>query len=163
MSNGTVNNSQLFFSLAGTWTGAGRGGYPTISPFDYQETLTFTRRDEKSLAYEQRTQKRYDGQTDWLVSHWENGFLRILEGGEIELVNAQSGGRSEVLIGVAEMSGSLVRIRFTSRSITNDPRLICTTRTFELLGHTLHYTMEMQTSAVDRLANHLRITLQRTK
>jgi len=50
--------NQLFSLLAGTWTGEGRGEYPTVQSFDYRETLIFTRRDDKSLAYEQRTHKR---------------------------------------------------------------------------------------------------------
>ncbi len=82
MSNSLTNTSQLFTLLEGTWTGEGRGQFPTITSFDYRETLTFTRRDEKTLAYEQRTQKRYDGQNEWLESHWEFGFIRILESGE---------------------------------------------------------------------------------
>lgn len=156
-------SDQLFSLLAGTWTGEGRGQYPTVISFDYRETLTFTRRDEKSLAYEQRAQKRYDGQTEWLVSHWENGFIRVLENGELEMVNAQSGGRSEVLIGTVEVQGTLIRIHFTSKGVINDPRMIATMRTFELEGDMLRYEMEMHTTKVDRLTSHLKITLQRSK
>jgi len=102
----SINIHQLFTLLEGTWRGEGHGGYPTVTFFDYRETLTFTRRDEKSLAYEQRTQKRYDGQSEWLVSHWENGFIRVLESGELELINAQMG-RSEVLTGTVETNDSI--------------------------------------------------------
>jgi hypothetical protein len=89
ISNQYVISIQVLDLLKGTWKGEGCGGYPTIKSFDYRESLTFTRYDEKTLAYEQRTQKRYDGQTEWLVSHWENGFIRILESGQLELINAQ--------------------------------------------------------------------------
>ena len=89
MNNKSTTTPQLFTLLEGTWTGEGRGQFPTVTSFDYRETLTLTRRDEKILAYEQRTQKRYDGQTEWLESHWENGFIRILESGELELTSAQ--------------------------------------------------------------------------
>jgi len=82
MNNNFTTTPQLFTILEGTWTGEGRGQYPTVTSFDYRETLTFTRRDQKTLAYEQRTQKRYDGTTEWLESHWENGFIRMLESGE---------------------------------------------------------------------------------
>lgn len=163
MADTWIDIDQLFALLEGTWTGQGRGAYPTVQSFDYRETLIFTRRDDRSLAYEQRTQKRYDGQTEWLVSHWENGFLRILENGEWEMVNAQSGGRSEVLIGIVELRGDLICIHFTSKAIANDPRIICTSRTFELEGETLRYQVEMQTTAVDRLTHHLKIALQRLK
>jgi hypothetical protein len=49
-----------------------------------------------------------DGQTEWLVSHWENGFIRILENGKLEMVNAQIG-RSEVLIGSVESVGGMFK------------------------------------------------------
>jgi len=163
MSNKSTTNSQLFDLLEGTWSGEGRGKYPTINSFDYHETLIFTRRDERSLAYEQRTQKRYDGQTEYLVSHWENGFIRILENDELELVNAQSGGRSEVLVGNIEALETLIRIHFTSKLLTNDPRMISTTRTFDLNGDTLHYEMKMHTTKVNQLTHHVEITLQRIK
>jgi THAP domain-containing protein 4 len=161
MNDISIVSQQLFPFLEGTWTGEGRGEYPTIPSFDYSETLIFTRRDEKSLAYEQRTQKRYDGQQEWLVSHSENGFIRVLENGVLELVNAQSGGRSEVLVGTVEMSGDLIRIHFRSRTITNDPRILCTERNFELESDRLRYEMEMQTTAADRLMSHLMIELKR--
>lgn len=154
--------SQVLSLLEGTWTGEGRGEYPTVRSFDYRETLMFTRRDEKSLAYDQRTDKRYDGQTDWLVSHWERGFLRTLESGELELISAQIG-RSEVLIGTVEMLGALTRIRFTSKTVMNDPRMISSARTFELEGDNLHYEMAMHTTKVDRLTPHLKVLLQRIK
>lgn len=146
--------------LQGTWTGEGRGQFPTVTSFDYRETLVFTRRDEKTLAYEQRTQKRYDGQTEWLESHWENGFIRILENGELEMVNAQIG-RSEVLVGSVEVVGGLVKIRFVSKTIVNDPRMVSSARMFEVEGDILRYEMEMHTSAVNGLTAHLRAELRR--
>ena len=142
--------------------GEGRGGYPTVTWFDYRETLTFTRRDEKSLAYEQRTQKRYDGQSEWLTSHWENGFIRVLENDELELVNAQLG-RSEVLTGTVEMAGYTFKIHFVSKAITNDPRMVSSARRFELDGDTLRYEMEMQTTKVEKMTQHLKITLLRAR
>src|SRR5258706_9138780 len=123
MSNRSSTMTNLFTLLEGIWAGEGRGQYPTVTSFDYRETLTFTRRDEKTLAYEQRAQKRYDGQTKWLESHWENGFIRILENDTLELMNVQIG-RSEVLIGSIESVGDIFRIHFVSKTITNDPRMI---------------------------------------
>lgn len=161
MSNTSTTSTQVLDLLEGAWTGNGRGKYPTIQSFDYRESLTFTRRDNMSLAYEQRTQKRYDGQTDWLVSHWENGFIRLLESGQLEMVNAQSGGRTEVLVGKAETQGSSIQIRFATKVVTNDPRVLCTARTFELEGDILLYEMEMQMTSVEQLTHHLRIVLQR--
>lgn len=158
-----INNPKTALTLlAGIWAGEGRGQFPTVTSFDYRETLTFTRRDEKTLAYEQRTQKRYDGQTEWLESHWENGFIRILDNGSLELTSAQIG-RTEVLVGSIESTNELFRIHFVSKTITNDPRMISSARRFELEGDTLRYEMEMQTKAVERSEKHLEITLHRTK
>jgi len=162
MNNSSAINIQVLESLQGTWAGEGRGGYPTVTSFDYRETLTFTPRDEKILAYEQRTQKRYDGQSEWLVSHWENGFIRILESGELELINAQMG-RSEVLTVTVESSGDTFKIHFVSKTITNDPRMVSSARRFELDGDTLRYEMEMQTTKVNQMTQHLKIELRRAK
>ena len=52
--------------LEGSWKGEGRGQFPGVTSFNFRETLTFTCRDEKTMAYEQRTQKLYDGQTEYL-------------------------------------------------------------------------------------------------
>ena len=160
MSNKSITRIQVLDLLEGTWTGKGRGQFPTVTSFDYRETLTFTRRDEKTLAYEQRTQKLYDGQTEWLESHWENGFIRILENGDLELMNVQIG-RSEVLIGIVETLDTMTRIHFVSKTITNDPRMISSARRFELGGDNLRYEMEMQTTAVNQPTKHLEIVLQR--
>lgn len=157
-----TSTQSLFNLLTSTWTGEGRGQYPTITSFDYRETLVFTRRDEKTLAYEQRTQKRYDGQTEWLASHWENGFIRLLESGELELTSAQIG-RTEVLVGKIETQGNLTCIHFVSKTITNDPRMVSSARRFELKGDTLRYEMDMHTTTVEGLTSHLRAELKRVK
>ncbi len=156
-------SSQVFDLLEGTWKGEGRGGFPTVTSFDYRETLVFTRRDEKTLAYEQRSQKRYDGGTEYLESHWENGFLSILENDDLQLVNIQVGGRNEVLVGSVESIEAMFRIHFVSKTLNNDPRMISSARTFELEGDNLHYEMEMQTTKVNQSTSHLKITLQRIK
>ena len=101
MNNQLTASNQVINLLEGTWKGEGRGYFPAVTSFDHRDRLTFTRRDEKTLAYEQRAQKRYDGQTEWLESHWESGFIRVLESGELELVSAQIG-RAEVLVGTIE-------------------------------------------------------------
>jgi len=162
MNSKSTSGGAVFELLEGTWTGHGRGQFPGVTSFDYRETLTFTRRDEKILAYEQRTQKLYDGQTEWLESHWESGFIRILENSELEWTSAQIG-RTEVLTGHTEPMRNPFRIHFVSKTITNDPRMVSSARTFELEGDTLHYEMEMHTTKVAKSAPHLKITLQRVK
>jgi THAP domain-containing protein 4 len=163
MNNGLAISSQVFDLLEGMWKGEGRGGYPGVTSFDYRETLVFTRRDEKTLAYEQRTQKLYDGQTDYLQSHWENGFISPLDNGDLQMVNIQIGGRNEILIGTIESLDSMFRIHFVSKTLNNDPRMISSARTLELEGDALRYEMEMHTTKVNQSTPHLKIALQRVK
>lgn len=155
-------SNQIFELLEGTWTGTGRGEFPGVTSFDFRGTLVFTRRDEKTVAYDQRIQKRYDGQTDWLESHWESGFMRILDRDELELTSAQIG-RVEVLAGKINWHDSLTRIHFVSKVIANDPRMVSSKRTLELEGDTLRYEMEMQTTNVSQSTPHVKISLQRTR
>lgn len=163
MNNKLIIGSQLLSLLEGTWTGEGHGEYPDITSFEYREALIFTRRDEKTLAYEQRAQKRYDGGTEYLQSHWENGFISVIENDDLQLVNIQVGGRSEILIGSVESGNGMFRIHFVSKALNNDPRMVASARTFELEGDTLRYEMGMHTTKVEQLTPHLKITLQRVK
>ncbi len=144
--------------LSGTWTGEGRGYFPTITSFDIRGTLTFTLRDEMTLAFEQRAPKRYDGQTEWLESHWESGFIRLLENGELEMTSAQLG-RTEVLIGTVAAAHEKFRIHFISKAIANDARVVSSVRTFELGagGDILYYEMEMRTTQVNPSTPHINI------
>jgi hypothetical protein len=162
MNKKSTTSTEILDLLEGNWTGDGRGEFPGVTSFTFHDRLPFTRRDEKTLAYEERNQQLYDGQTEWLESHWENGFIRILESGKLELVSAQIG-RSEVLIGTIDTREKSVRIHFMSKSIMNDPRVVSSLRTFELEGDTLLYEMEMQTTKVNQSTLHLKIALQRIK
>jgi len=161
MSKNSAIANEAFNLLEGSWQGEGRGGYPTVTPFDYREKLVFTRRNETTLAYEQRTEKRMDGTTEYLTSHWENGFISVLENGDLELVNAQSGGRGEVLTGRIEVLDSMFRLNFVSKALMNDPRMVSTARAFELEEDQLRYEMEMSTTKVPNLSRHLLISLER--
>jgi len=147
--------------LKGTWRGDGSGYFPTIEAFDYRETFTFERRDETTIFYEQRTEKRLRGQAAFLTSHWESGFLRALESGSLELTNAQSGGRSEVLMGAIELTDRIIRLNFVSKVLTNDERMVASMRTFEIENDTLRYQMKMQTTRVAELTPHLEAILRR--
>ena len=149
--------------LQGAWTGDGRGQFPGVTSFSFREILVFTRRDEKNLAYEQRTQKLYDRQTEYVPSHWESGFLSILENGDLQLVNIQVGGRNEMMIGSVESLDDRFHIHFVSTVLNNDSRLVSSARIFELEGDTLRYEMEMQTTKVDQSTLHLRIALERIR
>ena len=153
---------ELFALLAGSWMGSGRGYYPTIPSFEYTEFLSMTYDPARDLIhYEQRTDKRYADQAATVPSHWESGFIRAIAPAMIELTNAQSGGRLEVLTGnIAQVDDHWI-IDMASTQIANDPRVLQTRRRMAVRGTTLTYTMDMHTNRVDRLTAHLEATLQR--
>lgn len=160
MDEQSITGAQVLSFLQGTWTGEGRGEFPGVTSFAFRESLVFTRRDEQTMAYEQRAQKCYDGQSEWLESHWENGFIRILASGELELTSAQIG-RTEVLVGSIESLDGMICIHFVSKSISNDPRMVSSARRLELERDILRYEMEMHTTRVSQSTLHLKITLRR--
>jgi hypothetical protein len=57
----------------------------------------------------------------------------------------------------------MFRIHFVSKTLSNDPRMVSSARTFELEGDILRYEMEMQTTKVNQSTPHLKISLQRVK
>ncbi|MDJ0754616.1 MAG: heme-binding beta-barrel domain-containing protein [Ardenticatenaceae bacterium] len=154
---------EVFNRLVGTWIGKGQGFFPTIEEFEYRETLSFERQDEGSLFYNQRTEKRPLSQKDFTVSHWESGFLQVLQSGELELINTQSGGRSEVLVGSITSFSRKVTLTFASRLLSNDARMLATARTITVEHDTLIYEMGMHTTQVNELTPHLKATLYRVQ
>jgi hypothetical protein len=92
MSTGEVTDLS---PLVGTWTGTGRGEYPTIATFAYEETTTFAAVLGKPyLTYEQRTVL-----DDGRPSHRESGFVRPGVDGGVEWVIAQPTGHAELSTG----------------------------------------------------------------
>lgn len=73
----------------GTWSGAGRGSYPTLaSAFTYQEEVTFSHVGKPFLAYSQRTWS-VDGQGARVPMHAESGYLRVVAPKESEADRVQ--------------------------------------------------------------------------
>ena len=157
-----MNNQNILKLLVGEWSGTGRGEFPTIEPFEYLETLKFSSDDRPFLHYEQKTRRRNSEQADYISSHWESGFIRLLSNGEVELINAQSGGRLERLTGSLEQTEAGMILRLQSTAFLNDPRMLEASRTIMVEGDTLHYTLNMHTTAVAQSAHHVEATLNRT-
>jgi len=67
----------------------------------------------------------------------------------------------KVLIGSVKSMNVMFRIHFASKTITNDPRMVSSARRFELEGDTLRYEMEMQTTKVKSMTQHLKIELHK--
>jgi hypothetical protein len=93
--------------LLGTWSGTGFGQYPTIHPFRYEETVTFSHVGKPFLVYSQRSTHAADGR----LLHGESGFWRMPGPGSVELVAAHPNGIVEISEG--ELDGRAVRVRST--------------------------------------------------
>ena len=153
--------------LLGTWKGRGRGDFPTIDPFEYDEHLEFEANDvEPLLHYEQRTWDTTHRSDRGEPLHWESGFVRPIDTGFIEIFNAQNGGRVEVLRGRLSTSddhGDTPLMSLTSVIVAHDERIIRTTRQYDLRDEVLSYRMEMATRTTPELTMHLEAILHRCR
>jgi len=156
-----MDQQDLLRLLVGEWTGTGRGEFPTVEPFEYLETLTFAADHRPFVHYEEKTKRRNPGQVDYIPSHWESGFLRLLPNGEVELINTQGSGRLERLAGSLEGSETGLTLRLQSTAFLNDPRMVATARTITVEGDRMHYTQAMYTTAVPGPTHHVEATLHR--
>ncbi|HEV2310418.1 MAG TPA: FABP family protein [Acidimicrobiia bacterium] len=138
--------------LLGTWSGAGRGAYPTVDDFAYDEVVTFAWPGKPLLRYTQQT---------WVggaPSHAEVGYLRPVEGGA-ELVLAHPSGVAEVSDGRLHDT----RLELASRTVVTTPtakEVREVRRVYERRDDTLWYRVDM--AAVGQpLGFHLEATLRR--
>lgn len=145
--------------LLGTWTGTGRGEYPTIDDFGWIETVSFAHVGKPFLAYTQRTRHPDTG----APMHSETGYWRVPGPGRLEIVMAQPTGLTEVYDGDIEDRRGAIVMDVRSRSVGATPsakEVTATERTFELDGDELRYTFRM--AAVGQpLQHHLAATLHR--
>lgn len=118
-------------SLVGTWQGQGRGFYPTIQPFEYEETIEFSRIPGLPfLVYVQRN-KGPNG-----PMHTEMGFLRPVSDGRVEFVIAQPTGQTEILEGIVDGT-SITLDEGTVQNSTTAKQVDATKRAYRLEGDTL--------------------------
>ena len=124
--------------LIGTWSGRGHGEYPTIEPFDYEETISFVHPGKPFLVYTQRTTNAATG----LPLHGEAGYWRFLPTGALELVIAHPNGLAELAEGTVD--GSLIQFRSTSITGTATAKDVSVVeRDFYLDGDSLRYELRM--------------------
>ena len=141
--------------LLGTWRGRGRGEYPSIESFEYDEETRFWHVGRPFLAYLQQT---------WLApsrapAHSEMGYWRPKGDGVIEVVLSHSFGLVEVQEGRIE--GTRIELASTSLSGTSTAtRVDAVTRSLTVDGGTLTYDMGMAFEEHD-MQPHLRARLER--
>lgn len=146
--------------LLGTWAGEGHGDYPGLHPFAYREEARFWHVGRPYLAFEQRTWTADDNGAMVRPRHGESGYLRCLEGGQLELVVAMVPGHAELSTGRVEGT----RVSFESVGVLDSPSAASVSavkRTWWLDGDVLRYDVEM--AALDQpMTWHLSAELRRT-
>ncbi|MGH9115281.1 MAG: peroxynitrite isomerase [Acidimicrobiales bacterium] len=139
----------------GTWSGRGHGDYPTIEPFDYDETVTFTHVGKPFLAYSQRTRHATEGRP----LHAETGYWRVPGPGQVEAVIAHPTGIAEVLQGTFD--GTTASLRSTSVALTGTAKSVTAVeRALTLAGDVLSYDLSMAAVGLP-LTHHLHAELRR--
>lgn len=148
--------------LPGTWRGEGRGQFPTIDAFRYLEETTFSENAGEMLVhFEQKTWLLDDRREIVKPLHWESGFFIPTEDGQIDVLNAQNSRRVEVLRGECGYENG--RWILKTRSVLHgyDPRMMETTREFEVAGNVLKYRICMATDKVGEIQPHLEAELRK--
>lgn len=125
--------------FAGHWRGSGRGTYPTVKPFRYDEEIDLTRGAGPFLRYEQRTRDPRTGDG----MHTETGYWRPGGAGSIEIVIAQPTGITEVHEGT--IAEGTIHVVSVSVGLTRSAKPVRRVeRTFRLAGDELTYVLLME-------------------
>ena len=86
--------------MVGTWRGTGRGEYPTIEPFTFEQEVVFNHDGRNFLNYYSRTWILDDDGKVVKPGASETGFWRPKENKTLEVLIAHSTGISEGWVGV---------------------------------------------------------------
>jgi hypothetical protein len=143
--------------LAGTWSGAGRGEYPTIEPFTYTEEITCLDPGRAFLAYTQRTWDAAGA-----PKHAESGYLRAGDG-RVEWVVVSPTGVLESLVAKPEIDDGALVLDFVAHDVVTTATakpVTATWRRLRIEGDALHYTFDMAAVGHPRTF-HLEATLRR--
>jgi THAP4-like, heme-binding beta-barrel domain len=149
--------------LLGTWSGTGRGEYPTIASFEYEETITFGHVGKPFLAYSQGTRHLTEGRP----LHAESGYWRMPSPGRVEMVLAHPTGIVEVEEGTWE--NNVITLHTTAVAGSSTAKQVSSlTRVFTLelsadmssVPDRLSYTVAMGAVGVPE-THHLAATLTR--
>jgi hypothetical protein len=141
--------------LLGAWHGEGRGDYPTIDAFFYEEELEFTENGEPYLVYAQRSWAPGDG----TPIHLERGFWRPAGEGRLDVALAHPLGLTELSEGT--VSGGVIELRstFVARAV-HGLAVTRYDRRYEVDGDVMLYEQRLGTIEVP-LAYHVSARLMR--
>lgn len=140
---------------AGTWTGSGRGFYPTIEDFEYEEEITLVPTGRPFLLYTSRTWA--PGRTRPM--HTETGYLRVTDGGAVELLLTQPTGINE--LHRAEPTGDELDFAMVDLGRSPEAKTVhATRRRWRLIGDRLAYDFWMS-HADTPMTHHLEAELDR--
>ena len=141
--------------LLGTWRGGGRGIYPTIADFEFEEELTVWHAGGGWITHVQKTNATDDGRP----LHSEMGYWRPKEDGVIELVVTHSFGVVEMALG--RVDDHSIELRSTNFIETPTAKKIdVAVRRFSVSGDELHYEVDMEFGG-HPMQHHLEANLTR--
>lgn len=143
--------------LLGTWRGEGRGKYPTIAPFLYEEELRFDHVGDTFLLYQQASWSPDDGGP----VHFERGFLRPGDPGRLEFTLAHPIGLTEIAEGTLDGTA----FELTSTGVGRTTTGLGTTaviRRYRVDGDVMRYRTDMATAETP-MALHLEAELHRVE
>ncbi|MFD0144811.1 MULTISPECIES: FABP family protein [unclassified Streptomyces] len=147
--------------LLGTWSGEGRGGYPTLDEeFTYAQEVTFSHDGRPFLHYEARAWLLDADGAPLRPSARESGWWRIQPEGRVEALVTQPTGIAEILVGRAgagtvDLSSHEVALTPTAKEVNG------TRRRYTLVDEgTLDFVHDL--AAVGQpLQHHLSVRLRR--
>lgn len=145
--------------LLGTWGGSGHGDYPTIEPYQYQQEIVFQQDGRPFFHYFSKS---------WIVDEngvkvrdaaQETGFLRCLEGNNLELLLVHNTGFAEIWYGKG--AAGKVELRTAGISFTETAKeVVSGHRIYGQVEGDLLYAYDME-AAGQELQPHLWARLQR--